>query len=299
MTGRDINIDQIASIGLMAKVQAYFQLLKFRLSFLVAFSGGMAYLLAASVVDWNNFALFILGGFMVTGSANIINQLLEIPYDKLMNRTMGRPLPTKRLTKTETIVFAVFLGVVGTAIHVVFINPLTAGLSVLSLLLYGFVYTPLKRVGPIAVFVGAFPGALPPMIGWVAVTGVIGYEALILFGIQFIWQFPHFWAVAWVADEDYKRAGFKLLPSKGGRDLSTAFNIMIYTLFLIPLSLLPFFIGLTGIVSAVVVTFTGIAFLAQTFSLMKNCDKKAAKRMMFGSFLYLPIVQIAFVVDKI
>ncbi len=191
------------------------------------------------------------------------------------------------------------LGVTGVAIHFIHFNLLTALLSLLSLILYAFVYTPLKRVGPIAVFVGAIPGALPPMIGWVAVSNGITTEALILFGIQFIWQFPHFWAIAWVAFEDYAKAGFKLLPSSNGRDLNTAFNIMIYTLFLIPISLLPMYIGLTGITSGIIVTIAGILFLMQTFYLMKKCDTKAAKWMMFGSFLYLPIVQIAFVLDKI
>jgi protoheme IX farnesyltransferase len=161
------------------------------------------------------------------------------------------------------------------------------------------VYTPLKRVGSIAVFVGAIPGALPPLLGWTAATGSISHEALIIFGIQFIWQFPHFWAIAWVADEDYKRAGFKLLPGDGQRDLNTAIQIVIYTLFLIPLGLLPAKFGITGINSAIVATVCGVLFLAQTFYLLKSTDREAALRIMFGSFLYLPIVQIAYLMDKI
>ena len=163
-----------------------------------------------------------------------------------------------------------------------------------------------KRVGPVAVFVGAVPGALPPLLGWVAATGMVDSNALILFGIQFIWQFPHFWAIAWVSDEDYKKAGFKLLPGKGKKDLHTAFQIMTYTLFLIPLSLLPAKFGLTGINSAVVATVCGVLFLAQTFKLIKNClpgseteSRKSALGIMFGSFIYLPVVQIAFLLDKI
>jgi protoheme IX farnesyltransferase len=167
------------------------------------------------------------------------------------------------------------------------------------MILYSFVYTPLKRVGPIAVFVGAIPGALPPLLGWTAATGHISYEAMIIFGIQFIWQFPHFWAIAWVADEDYKRAGFKLLPCGGQKDLNTAIQIMIYTLFLIPLGLLPATFGITGIHSAIAVTICGVLFLAQTFSLMKSGDRRSALKIMFGSFLYLPIVQIAYLLDKI
>lgn len=293
------NTENSLSLDLSQKLKAYAELLKIRLSLLVTFSGGMAYLLASHRVNLLDFTLFLLGGFMVTGSANIINQIIEIDYDKLMKRTMGRPLPTGRLSISEAAVFSSILGVIGVAIHFIHFNLLTALLSFLSLILYAFVYTPLKRVGPIAVFVGAFPGALPPMIGWVAVSNGITTEALILFGIQFIWQFPHFWAIAWVAFEDYAKAGFKLLPSSNGRDLNTAFNIMIYTLFLIPISLLPMYIHLTGMTSAIIVTIAGVLFLMQTFYLMKTCDTKAAKWMMFGSFLYLPIVQIAFVLDKI
>ena len=178
-------------------------------------------------------------------------------------------------------------------------NMLATLLSFLSLLLYAFVYTPLKRVGSIAVFVGAVPGALPPLIGWAAASGVLSYEAMIIFGIQFIWQFPHFWAIAWVSDEDYKKAGFKLLPGGGAKDLNTAINIMVYTLFLLPLGLLPTLFGLTGLTSGVVATICGTLFLAQTFSLMKDISNQKAKRIMFGSFIYLPIVQITFLIDKI
>jgi len=282
----------------VVKSKALFQLLKFRLTFLVTFSGSMAFLLGSNVVNYQSLILFIIGGFLVTGSANIINQIIEKDLDKLMSRTQNRPLPLSILSVQESVFFCVVIGLVGLAAHWA-INPLTALISLLSLLLYGFAYTPLKRIGPIAVFVGAFPGAFPPLIGWVAATNSIDTMAIVLFGIQFLWQFPHFWAIAWVAHDDYIKAGFKLLPSKGGRDINTAFNIMIYALFLIPASILPYMLGITGKVSAVIVIFAGLLFLMQTFQLMKNCDKKAALQMMFGSFFYLPIVQIAFVFDKI
>ena len=181
----------------------------------------------------------------------------------------------------------------------IYTNELTFILSVISFILYSFVYTPLKRVGPIAVFVGAIPGALPPLLGWVAFTGTISYEALIIFGIQFIWQFPHFWAIAWLADEDYKKAGFKLLPGKGEKDFKTAVNIMIYTLFLLPFGLLPAKFGLTGINSAIIATVCGVLFLTQTFKLMRDNSRAAALRIMYSSFLYLPIVQIAYLMDKV
>jgi heme o synthase len=285
--------------NVVVKTKAYFQLLKFRLSFLVTFSGAIAfYLGSGESLNWSNLLVFCLGGFLVTGAANIINQVIEKDIDKLMTRTQNRPLPTSVLHKSEAIFFAAIIGSIGLFIHYQ-INFLTFAISLISLLLYGFAYTPLKRVGPIAVLVGAFPGAFPPLIGWVAATGEINLMAMILFGVQFLWQFPHFWAIAWVAHEDYTRAGFKLLPSSGGRDLSTAFNIMVYTLFLIPASIMPYMIGVTGRTSAIIVIIAGLLFLSQTFLLMKKCDRKSAMQMMFGSFIYLPIVQIAYVLDKI
>jgi protoheme IX farnesyltransferase len=216
-----------------------------------------------------------------------------------MSRTMNRPLPTNRLTVQEAIIFSVICLAVGTGLLLMYTNLLTTVLSLISMILYSFVYTPLKRVGPIAVFVGAIPGALPPLLGWTAATGYISHEALIIFGIQFIWQFPHFWAIAWVADDDYKKAGFKLLPSNGKKDLNTAIQIMIYTLFLIPMGLLPATFGITGINSAIIATVCGVIFFAMTFSLMKSGDRKSALKIMFGSFLYLPIVQIAYLLDKV
>lgn len=276
------------------------ELVKFRLSFLVAFSCGFGFVLASGgQLNWLHLLWLCIGGFLVSGASITINQIIEKDLDKLMSRTMDRPLPTARLSVTEAAVFALIIGGIGLTILTLYTNLLTTLLSLLSMVLYSFVYTPLKRVGPIAVFVGAIPGALPPLLGWTAVTGVITYEALIIFGIQFIWQFPHFWAIAWVADEDYKKAGFKLLPSGGQKDVNTAIQIMIYTLFLIPLGLLPAKFGITGIDSAIVVTICGVLFLSQTFALMKNGSRKSALRIMFGSFLYLPIVQIAYLLDMI
>lgn len=284
----------------IAKVKPYFELIKFRLSFLVAFSCAFGYMLGVQgAINWLNLVMLSLGGLLVSGASITINQILEKDYDVLMKRTMDRPLPTHRLQVNEAVVFAFIIGSLGLILLLQFSNMLTTLLAIVSMILYSFVYTPLKRVGPIAVFVGAFPGALPPLLGWVAATGTINYEALLIFGIQFIWQFPHFWAIAWVADEDYKKAGFKLLPSGGKKDLGTAIQIMIYTLFLIPLGLLPAIFGLTGIKSAVVVTICGVLFLSQTFYLMKDCSRKSALKIMFGSFIYLPLVQIAYLLDKV
>ncbi|MCX2738950.1 heme o synthase [Pontibacter anaerobius] len=294
------NSETLLHVSTMAnKVTAYFQLLKFRLSLTVAFSSAIGFILGYPNARWYDIAMVMLGGMMVTGAANIINQILEKDLDKHMKRTAKRPLPTGRVTVTEAAVYCVFLAVAGTALLSLYFNPLAAALSLLSLVLYGFIYTPLKRISPICVFVGAIPGAMPPLIGWVAATGAIEIEAIILFGIQFFWQFPHFWAIAWVLDDDYKKAGFKMLPMSGGKNLKTAIQIMSYTLVLIPMSLLPLQFGMTGVTSAMIAVVCGVLFLAQTFYLMRTCSKKAAMSIMFGSFLYLPIVQIAFVLDKI
>jgi heme o synthase len=293
------HIDTLSGLPLVAaKAKAYFELLKFRLSFLVAFSCAFGYVLASSSINWFILSMLFAGGFLLSGASVIVNQIIEKDLDSLMSRTMSRPLPTGRLTVQEALTFCVICFIAGFSILIVFTNMLTALLSVLSMVLYSFVYTPLKRVGPIAVFVGAIPGALPPLLGWTASTGMITYEALIIFGIQFIWQFPHFWAIAWVADDDYKKAGFKLLPSGGQKDLNTAIQIMIYTMCLIPLGLLPATFGITGNISAIVATVCGTLFFAQTFSLMRSGDRRSALKIMFGSFLYLPIVQIAYLLDK-
>ncbi len=292
----NITISSLMSL----KLKSYYELIKVRLSFLVAFSSGFGYILGShGNIHWGTFIAFCIGGFLVSGGAITINQILEVEYDTVMKRTMGRPLPTERVSKAEASIFAVLLLLIGFSLLLIHTNVLTFLISVLSMLLYSFVYTPMKRVGPIAVFVGAIPGALPPLLGWVAATGQISYEAMIIFGIQFIWQFPHFWAIAWLADEDYKKAGFKLLPANGKKDMRTAINIMIYTLFLLPLGLLPAKFGVAGINSAIVATICGVLFLAQTFSLMRDNSRKSALKIMYGSFLYLPIIQIAYLIDKI
>ncbi len=285
---------------LKSRLSAYSDLIKFRLSALVTFSAVFGYILGDRGIDfgWPGFFGLVLGGFFISGASGAANEIMERDLDKLMKRTQHRPLPLQLISLQEAYWFTGCIAFFGIALLWIFTNPLTTALGVLSMLLYVFAYTPLKRVGPIAVFIGAIPGAMPPLLGWTAATGAITYEALIIFGIQFIWQFPHFWAIAWVSDEDYKRAGFKLLPSGGGQDLNTAIQIMIYTLFLLPLGLLPSYFGLVGLNSGIVATVCGVLFLAQTFSLMRDCSRKSALKIMFGSFLYLPVVQIAYLLDK-
>jgi protoheme IX farnesyltransferase len=256
-------------------------------------------MLGSTSIHYGLLVLFALAAFLTTAAANVVNQIWEKDLDKLMSRTENRPLPSGRLTVQESLVFLIVCLVISQFILIYYFNIKTAGIALLSFGLYGFVYTPLKRYGPIAVAVGAIPGAFPPMIGWLAATNQFGLEPGILFGIQFFWQFPHFWAIAWVLDEDYKKAGFRLLPSSGGRDLNSAFLIMIYTLILLPLCWVPFYLGMTGINSAMIAMLVSVLFLVQTFHLMRKMDKKSALQLMFGSFIYLPVVQIAYLLDKL
>ena len=284
---------------IMSILKVIFELTKFRLSFLVSFSAIFGFILASD--NFYILDLIVLGisGYLVTAASVINNQILEKDLDSKMDRTKDRPLPTNRISKRNSLITSVFFMVIGLTIMILYFNMVAGLLSLVSLLLYTFIYTPLKRVGPIAVFIGAIPGALPPLIGWVAFSGEISIEAIIIFSIQFIWQFPHFWAIAWIYHDDYKKVGFKLLPSKGEKNFNTALNIMTYTLFLIPLGLLPTIFGITGIISGAVAVLCAILFLAQTFKLFKDYSRSSALKIMFGSFIYLPIVQISFILDKI
>lgn len=288
-----------ADIKIMEKLKTLVELTKFRLSSLVSFSAIFGYILAADKIDIVSLIVLAVSGYMVTGSSVINNQILEVEYDKKMERTKNRPIPTNRISSFNALIVSFVLMTLGLLLMSLYLNYLTAFISLISLLIYTFIYTPLKRVGPIAVFVGAIPGALPPLIGWVAFSNMISLEAFIIFSIQFIWQFPHFWAIAWLCDEDYKKVGFKLLPNRGKKNLNTALNIMTYTLFLIPLGLLPTIFGITGIISGTIAVVCAILFLIQTFKLIKDYSRKSALKIMFGSFIYLPIVQISYILDKI
>ena len=291
----------ISKTGLLktitAKLKDYQILVKFRLSFIVVFSASIGYLFAGG--DQNHFLLFLLGGFLITAASNALNQIIESDTDKLMSRTAERPLAAARMQNTEAIIAAGIMAISGIGILWIFFNTLSALLGALSLISYAFIYTPMKKVSPIAVFIGAFPGAMPPLIGFAAAFGQINDLAILLFALQFVWQFPHFWAIAWVSCEDYAKAGFHLLPSADGRSKTTATHIVIYTLLLLPVSLIMYFMGYTGVVSAVIVFVTGLLFLYQAIQLYRTCDTKKARSLMFGSFLYLPVVLIALLIDKL
>ena len=284
---------------MIENIKLFFEITKFRLSLLVALSSVFGFFISSSKVDINDVFILLVGGYLISSSSVINNQILEKDLDKMMNRTKKRPIPTGRISIYKSVIMSIFSMIIGLFLISFYLNIYAALLSFISLILYSFVYTPMKKFGPIAVFIGAIPGALPPLIGWVASTGQITLEAIIIFSIQFIWQFPHFWAIAWMYDDDYKKVGFKLLPNNGEKNLKTAVNIMIYTLFLIPLGLLPTIFGITGIISGAVAVFLAIIFLAQTFKLINDYSRESAVKVMFSSFIYLPIVQISYVLDKI
>ena len=276
------------------------KLIKLRLTFLVVFSASISFLIGSRVnghVDWLNWAKLIVGGFLVTAAANCFNEIIEKDLDRLMKRTADRPFPAGRMTTGQGLVLGLGMGIAGTYL-LGSLNLVTGLLSVFSIILYAFAYTPLKRKSPIAVFVGAIPGALPPLIGYVAAHGKIDAIALILFGIQFVWQFPHFWAIAWVLDDDYKLAGFRLLPS-GKRDLTSAIVTFVCTLILVPVSLLPTFYNYGGYYVGAVSLIFSLIFLYLAFTLLRTLGISAAKKLMYGSFIYLPVVQLMFLFDFI
>jgi protoheme IX farnesyltransferase len=287
------------SYTITARMQDYVQLTKFRLSALVVFSAGMGYLIATgSNPSWSSLLLLSIGGFLVTGSSNAFNQIIEKDTDKLMDRTADRPLPSGRMTVTEATIAAFFMGVVGIYILWTGLNPLCGILSLFSLLLYTLVYTPAKKITSFSVLIGAFPGAFPPLLGWIAAKNEVGLEGLVLYAIQFIWQFPHFWAIAWVLHDDYLKAGFKMLPGNG-RTKSSAFQTLVYSICLIPLGFVPELFGYTGTVATVLIVLSGILFTAQAVKLYSDCEIRSAQKLMFGSFIYLPLVQMIWMFSKL
>ena len=290
------------SIGklLSLKLKDIMELTKFRLSFLVVFSAVMAYLLANPfAADWLKITLLSLGGFLVTASSNTINQLIEKDTDKLMDRTKNRPLPAARMKPMEAYLIAGISGVVGIFILGVVFNPVSGLLGALALISYAFIYTPFKKISPIAVFIGAIPGSMPLLIGWTAATGSIGLGGIILFAIQFFWQIPHFWSIAWLLNEDYKKAGYHLLPTTEGKNRTTALQNIPYLLCLIAVSILPYAFGFTGAISLAIILIAGLFFLIQGIQLATDISDKSARKLMFASFAYIPIVFIALVLDKV
>ena len=275
-------------------------LIKHRLSFSVVLSSVCSYLIAFDVFSLTTFLLLVIGGFFVVGSSNGFNQIIERRRDALMMRTSSRPLPSGAMTVNQALFICSFLSLLGLTMLYV-INFRTAIFGLISMIIYLALYTPLKPITPLSVFFGAIPGAIPFMLGWVAVTDRFSIETGILFMIQFFWQFPHFWAIGWVSHDDYQNAGFKMLPS-GKRDNATAFQIVFYTIWMIIVSTLPYF-SFTGklsigIYSLILILVSGSLMLYQALKLMRYKDKQNAIRLMYASIFYLSFIQIIFVIDK-
>ena len=296
---------QQVSNGLMQKINDYKILFKWNLSLLVIFSSTITYALGINFIgveiNWAHFSLLIVSSCLITWAAATLNQVLEKDSDKMMPRTANRPIAAGRIESSHAVFIAGMMSALG-IILLSAINPLSAILGTVSLISYVFIYTPLKKVSPIAVWVGAVPGALPMAIGWVAATNNFGLEAIFLFSIQFFWQFPHFWAIAWVAYEDYAKADFYLLPTeegKDGRNKTTAIQCIIYAAILIPMSVLPYVLGLTGIIACIVMLICALIYTWYAIKLYQECTAVAARKLMFSSFLYLPLTLIVLILDKI
>ncbi len=280
----------------------FVKLVKLRLSFLVVFSASISFLIGSKeqdMIDWWNWGILTMGGFLVTAAANGFNEIIEKDLDKLMRRTADRPIPAGHMTTGQALVLSLTMAIAGTLI-LVKLNFLTGILSVFSIFLYAFVYTPMKRKSPIAVFIGAIPGALPPLIGYFAAFQhpQISWIPVILFMIQFVWQFPHFWSIAWVLDEDYKKAGFRLLPTTQPDRLS-ALVILVSSVLLIPVSLMPTIYQFGGYWVAGISLLMGIYFLYTAVLLYRRLDITSARKMMYVSFVYLPVVQLSLLFDFI
>lgn len=308
-----------STFSIASKVKDYFLLTKFTLSFLVVFTSVICYLLAPNVTfDLLSILVLFFAGMCITGSANTINQTVEKDTDALMRRTAGRPVAAGRMTTTESWSFAIILGVVGCSIMWLYFNPASAALSLFSLFLYAFIYTPLKKVSSVSVIVGAFPGALPCLIGWVAATGLISPFAhfqgitasgqfatfsnaggYVLFGIQFLWQFPHFWAIAWLAHKDYEKAGFRLLPAKGGPTRFSAVQAIIYSMVMLPVGMLPYYFGISGVLSFWILMACNLWMVWVSIRLFIKMNAGAARMVMFSAYFYLMIVFLSLLLDKV
>lgn len=288
---------------LLAKLGDVAALFKLRLATVVVLSSVLGYYMGTSTTNWLSISMLCLGGFLLTGGSNGMNQVWERNLDALMERTKDRPIPTGRMGVVEASVYSLIAALAGVTLLWMFLNPLSGILGALAFFTYVFLYTPLKQITPLAVFVGAFPGAIPPMLGYVAATNTFGVEPGALFAMQFMWQFPHFWAIAWVAHEDYTRGGYRLLPFRSGRSVASARQIVLYSLILIPISLLPWALPdghqMIGNIAMVITVLAGLGFAWFAIKLLREQTVAAAKKLMFASFLYLPLVQVTYVLDKV
>jgi len=280
---------------------SFIEITKLRLSVSVVFSSVISYLIGMSEFDFEIFSYLVVGGLMMVSASNIFNQVIERDLDALMQRTKGRPLPMGQISVNNALVLG-FTFVIAGLTFLYIISPLCAMLGAISIFIYACVYTPLKLITPLSVFVGAIPGAIPFMLGWVAATNELGVEALALFLMQFFWQFPHFWAIAWWQNDEYEKAGFKMLPT-GKKDKSTTFQIIFYSFWAIIMSIVPYF-NVTGDLSLstyglVIVLMLGMFLLFYSFQLFKTSTTQNAKVLMYVSILYLTLVQIVYLIDNL
>tara|TARA_R110002020_G_scaffold23587_2_gene78410 strand:+ start:38428 stop:39327 length:900 start_codon:yes stop_codon:yes gene_type:complete len=276
------------------------EITKARLAVSVVFSSIAGYLLGAVEIQSMSLFLLAFGGYCMVGASNAYNQVIEKDLDALMSRTMNRPIPSGRMSVNTALAIAVALTIIG-IVSLYILNPKTAMFGAVSIFLYTSIYTPLKTKTPLAVFVGAFPGAIPFMLGWVAATDDFGIEPGTLFMIQFFWQFPHFWALGWMLDDDYKKGGFKMLPT-GKKDKGTALQIIMYTIWMMVVSVVPV-LGITGrlqlsIVAATVIFLMGAVMLVFAMRLYEKRDNGSAKKLMLASVSYITLMQVVYVVDK-
>ncbi|WP_299532288.1 heme o synthase [Ulvibacterium sp.] len=276
------------------------EITKVRLAISVVFSSLAGYLLGAEQINFVSLLLLAFGGYCMVGASNAYNQIIEKDLDALMNRTRNRPIPSGRMSVNKALFIAVSLTILG-VVTLYILNPKTAMFGAISIFLYTSIYTPLKTRTPLSVFVGAFPGAIPFMLGWVAATNDFGIEPGTLFMIQFFWQFPHFWALGWMLDEDYKKGGFKMLPT-GKKDGGTALQIIMYTIWMIVISVIPVF-GITGrlhlsIPAAILIFLMGLAMLFFAFRLYEKRDNASARKLMLASVSYITLMQVVYVIDK-
>ncbi|MEP1413187.1 MAG: heme o synthase [Maribacter dokdonensis] len=276
------------------------EITKARLAISVVFSSLAGYFLGAYEIQWGQVLLLAFGGYCMVGASNAYNQVIEKDLDALMKRTKNRPIPAGRMSVNIAMAVAIVLTLLG-VLSLYLLNPKTAMFGAISIFLYTSVYTPLKTITPLAVFVGAIPGAIPFMLGWVAATDDFGIEPGTLFMIQFFWQFPHFWALGWMLDDDYRSGGFKMLPT-GKKDAATVLQIIMYTIWMMAVSIIPVF-GITGrlqlsIVAGVVIFLMGAVMLGFAFQLYRNRDNVSARKLMLASVSYITLMQIVYVIDK-
>ena len=282
-------------------LKSIYELTKFRLTLSVVFSSFISYMLGAKEFDIKILMLLLFGGFFVVAASNIYNQIIEKDLDALMIRTRNRPLPTNRISVNVALILAILFTIIGlTLLYIIY--PIVALLAAVSIFLYASVYTPLKLITPLSVFVGAIPGALPFMLGWVAATGEVGIEAVILFLMQFFWQFPHFWSIGWMQNKDYENAGFKMLPT-GKKDKSTTSQIIFYSIWAVLMSIIPAF-NLTGdlflsVYGLIFVLLIGLVLIYYAVNLFNNSSDINARKLMLASVSYLTLMQIVLLMDKL